>query len=71
MRAAGFEIADMMMWMFAEAMVKNHNLSKAIDKLGRIVVDECDGHDDFNDAYRNELLAVYTELLRNRRRLNP
>ena len=46
-------------------------LSKAIDKLGRIVVDECDGHDDFNDAYRNELLAVYTELLRNRRRLNP
>lgn len=32
MRAGGFEIADMMMWMFAEAMVKNHNISKAIDK---------------------------------------
>jgi DNA modification methylase len=32
MRAAGFEIADVIMWMFAEAMPKSVNLSKAIDR---------------------------------------
>lgn len=32
MRAAGFEVGDMMLWMFAEGMVKSHNLAKAIDK---------------------------------------
>ena len=35
MRAAGFEIADVIAWMFAEAMVKNYNLAKSIDSVAK------------------------------------
>ena len=32
MRVAGFEISDVILWMFSSAMPKNHNIGKAADR---------------------------------------
>ncbi len=76
LRAAGFEIRDIVMWMFAESMPKGHAIGKALDRAAgakREVLGEgaarcvylargekCPGHGDANGKYGETVHAAAT-----------
>ena len=46
-------------------------IQNAIKHLAAIVVDQADGHDEFNSYYRDVLKQTLTELISIRDRLSP
>lgn len=50
--------------------IAKENIQKAIEKLSKVVVDRCEGHDDFTEKYRIKICQSFYMLLKIRDTLN-